>query len=638
MTTQTKKRKKTVIKKERVREHGQHYWIKEGGRRVRVWRDKDKYDRDVEKNIFTKEELERQFASRGEKSKAIDLSKTAKNTLKTPVVTGRAKVNMKTLDVAGIDTKQMKKYQKDFKSEIAKNTKKKANIAIAKHNALHGNAGYIVQMEKIARLRSEFKKTPIEKQTKDNVDICLYIYDDTIREVERMYKRKDLNEKEREKYKKELEQLRKERRKLNARYKTALKEELEAKQRLDNIEELHKDIKEDLKKNKMENLEEIELAEKQVQHLTNEMNTFSEKYGDYMDHTPEERKRLSKMYAQLDQQRRELKKAISSAKHKTLELGKNLIEANPDDIDPALANRAFSNTSWTPERRGESARKAYAQHVNEFHDEMYKAVPISKHHALKEALESYQRKYKEKIEEQLYRHSSMASSAVVGRSKFPVGSQNKKQEVYQRKQQELFEWDAKVKNSIRRQFGLAGGKGISSDDKDAVTKIGRKIHHLQQKQEFMKQSNKIVRSKSMTKAQKEKELKDLGHSESQIHDLFKEDFAGRNAYPSYLLSNNNANIRRLQQRQETLEKQRSTPTSSKEIGGVEIEDNAEENRLKIHFGEKPDDATIAKLKANGFRYAYKTNAWQRNRSERANYLAKEIVEDYNEKKKKERDN
>ena len=104
-------------------------------------------------------------------------------------------------------------------------------------------------------------------------------------------------------------------------------------------------------------LEEVEQSEKQASNLTDELNNFTKKHGDYLEHTPEERKELSKLYQNIQQKREDLKNDIVKAKTDSIKHGANLIEAKPDDIDKGLANRAYSNTSWSPERRGESRRK-----------------------------------------------------------------------------------------------------------------------------------------------------------------------------------------------------------------------------------------------------------------------------------------
>jgi len=58
---------------------------------------------------------------------------------------------------------------------------------------------------------------------------------------------------------------------------------------------------------------------------------------------------------------------------------------------------------------------------------------------------------------------------------------------------------------------------------------------------------------------------------------------GRIGFPDYLLTNNSANIRRLKQRLGTIQAHSEDESSEKDVNGVRIVDNVEENRLQIFF-------------------------------------------------------
>lgn len=63
----------------------------------------------------------------------------------------------------------------------------------------------------------------------------------------------------------------------------------------------------------------------------------------------------------------------------------------------------------------------------------------------------------------------------------------------------------------------------------------------------------------------------------------------------------------------------------KEINGIRIIDNVEENRIQLFFPDKPSDAMRSELKRSGFRWAPSIGAWQRMRSYEATERAKEII-------------
>jgi hypothetical protein len=161
---------------------------------------------------------------------------------------------------------------------------------------------------------------------------------------------------------------------------------------------------------------------------------------------------------------------------------------------------------------------------------------------------------------------------------------------------------------------------IFSDDPDATEKLVDKIERLKQRQGLMKQANQLIR-----KADREG-LADLGFSNETIAKLFTQDFAGRVGFPNYALTNNSANIRRLEKRLAAiLDAQHDETTEELFASGVRLVDNVEANRLQIFFSEIPSELIRQELKRNGFHWSPTAGTWQRHRSNRAMYLAKLIL-------------
>jgi Domain of unknown function (DUF3560) len=160
---------------------------------------------------------------------------------------------------------------------------------------------------------------------------------------------------------------------------------------------------------------------------------------------------------------------------------------------------------------------------------------------------------------------------------------------------------------------VESNRSISSDDPDAIEKLKEKIAEAIARQDFMKAGNKIVKSKKLTIEQKTEQLKAAGHCTL----ILQPDFCGRIGYADYELTNNNANIRRMKQRLEQLEKAL--------INAVDIGDTEEEypnldlivrhartiNRIQLIFSEKPSLQIRNLLKSHGFRWAPSEGAWQR---------------------------
>jgi hypothetical protein len=175
----------------------------------------------------------------------------------------------------------------------------------------------------------------------------------------------------------------------------------------------------------------------------------------------------------------------------------------------------------------------------------------------------------------------------------------------------------KAEHYRRRAAALESNRAIFSDDPDATEKLVDKIERLKKRQGVMKRANLLIR-----KANREG-LADLGFSEDAISKLLSVDFAGRVGFPNYALTNNSANIRRLEKRLAVLKKAQSDETTEEEFpGGIRLIDNVEDNRLQIFFPEIPSEAIRRELKSNGFRWSPTRGAWQRHRSNRATYLAK----------------
>lgn len=86
-------------------------------------------------------------------------------------------------------------------------------------------------------------------------------------------------------------------------------------------------------------------------------------------------------------------------------------------------------------------------------------------------------------------------------------------------------------------------------------------------------------------------------------------------FPSYLLTNNNANIRRVRQRIEELS--HKTEFVGWTFPGGEAKVNEAENRLQLIFADKPDADTRQALKSEGFKWAPSQGAWQRQLNQNA---------------------
>jgi len=147
-----------------------------------------------------------------------------------------------------------------------------------------------------------------------------------------------------------------------------------------------------------------------------------------------------------------------------------------------------------------------------------------------------------------------------------------------------------------------GKGGISSDDPAAIEKLRAELAHMEQSQERMKAANKAIRSHKTPEA-RIAALVAQGLTEAQATELLKPDFAGRVGFPSYALTNNNANARRVKLRIAELEKRRQRADVEQEGEGYTYREDTEENRVMFVFDGKPDEATREILKRHGFKWS-----------------------------------
>lgn len=97
-------------------------------------------------------------------------------------------------------------------------------------------------------------------------------------------------------------------------------------------------------------------------------------------------------------------------------------------------------------------------------------------------------------------------------------------------------------------------------------------------------------------------------------------------FPTYELTNSNANIKRVKQRIETLEAVKASKPIEEEHDGYTYRENAEAMRVQFRFDGKPDDETRALLKRNGFRLAPSQGVWQRQLNDNGKYAAHRVME------------
>lgn len=162
---------------------------------------------------------------------------------------------------------------------------------------------------------------------------------------------------------------------------------------------------------------------------------------------------------------------------------------------------------------------------------------------------------------------------------------------------------------------------ISSDDPEALTKLTEKLEGLQTAQTRMKQINAYYRKHGTCRGFHGLTEAQADHLDERVEQGYSWE---KSPYPSYVLSNNNQEIRRLQERVKQLTEARELGYQGWEFDGGKVIANADKNRLQIFFDEIPSEEVRQDLKGHGFRWARSEGAWQRQLTDNAIYAASRV--------------
>lgn len=165
-----------------------------------------------------------------------------------------------------------------------------------------------------------------------------------------------------------------------------------------------------------------------------------------------------------------------------------------------------------------------------------------------------------------------------------------------------------LKNAAAAVASVTPSTAVLATDSDGIEIMQARIEKAEAQQAQWKAINALVRKGDRAA------LAAMGLGETTIKELFTPQWGGVRGpigLPAYLLSNNNANIRRMRLR--LAELQRATKLEFKErtVGDVRVVEDPDTMRIRLHFPGKPSPAVIAILKMHAFRWAPSERAWQR---------------------------
>lgn len=293
------------------------------------------------------------------------------------------------------------------------------------------------------------------------------------------------------------------------------------------------------------------------------------------------------------------------------------------DIPRDLAYAAHGGTSFVPERRAEQEQAEYANTLRSDLATLTERCATEEERArLAEQFERYRAGYRRRYTAQLAARSRVLSPMITGPARFPVASNNKRCDSYERRVNELVEYRRRALRAINRMMWPADN-GIRQAAPDAAELLRQKIDEKKRFQETMKAANRIVRSKKPD-AERIAAIVALGIGETNARKLLEPDFCGRRGFPDYALQNNLAEIKRLEQRALQVA---ALPTAIEkadaDYGPIKVEADPKAERVYIWTPGRNEEATRI-LKGHGWHWARSLGCWSRILTIRAVLVSKEI--------------
>ena len=274
-------------------------------------------------------------------------------------------------------------------------------------------------------------------------------------------------------------------------------------------------------------------------------------------------------------------------------------------INEGAARRAKEMNSYSDYKPG-SATAEYRHYVDnafQITQAQKKRVDPMYHEKIDSLLDTYARKLAANMNHSFAIDARVPSILIAGGSNFPV-RQKEKQNAARDSNMREWQYIQGLLDKIRS----TGMGGIRQDDPQAIPKLEKKLAGLEKAQETMKAVNTYYR--------KHGTLDGCPHlSPENLEKLKAAMVSGwhyeKKPFQSWELSNNNAEIRRIRQRIDSLTRAKETVYVGWEFEGGHVEANRDQGRLQVFFDGKPEADARQQLKENGFRWAPSVGAWQR---------------------------
>lgn len=151
-------------------------------------------------------------------------------------------------------------------------------------------------------------------------------------------------------------------------------------------------------------------------------------------------------------------------------------------------------------------------------------------------------------------------------------------------------------------------EAISGDDPHALEKLNARLEGMQERHERMKARNAYYRKNGTLKG-----CPGISDADAEAADrsIQENPPMWQMPYPHFSLANSNAEMKRLRDRIETIQRHQETGDGCQEYDGFTVEISGTEGRINITFDDKPADPARDLLKKSGFHWSPRAKVWTR---------------------------
>ncbi len=317
-------------------------------------------------------------------------------------------------------------------------------------------------------------------------------------------------------------------------------------------------------------------------------------------------------------------------------------------VSEDLARRAQESRSFSEYKSG-SATASYNSDVSRFDSNVNELIQrYGKNSTLTdkdwEDVYSIADRYAQSLEkytdETNRNEASYPSWFIAGPARYNV----KKNEALMNRSQSLYEnykdrIDPDDNVYLKKIKSILTNASIKSNDDAATAKLQDKYDKLKAELENGKAMNTYFRKYGTIKGFP-------GVSDKTAQEFLeaheREPYFNKQPYAAYHMTNVNAELRRIKDRIDTLNKAKAQAEAAKanpqaaaeataanypKLDGVHVQENADEMRIQLRFDDIPPAETREKLKRNGFRWSPSQKAWQRLLNQNGKYAAQSVLKD-----------